>query len=262
MPKKSNKSNKPGFSFSCLLWAIAIRQHSPRWDFQPLYSALSAVCSETAFDMQRLLQVHALRQVENRRAFPTRRSSRRKNILPHLFDSLLIFPIAKSSVHGEIDLANSMGLAATLLSICEVAGRNARRRVVSPKECACTGTTSCITSFLANIPPEGVYLLSENSMAELFTLDEAAAIAEIEPDTVRTALEKRAVTPSRKVKTGKAVRYQLSEGDVLYLLVVTEFPSPLSKDDKDSLAKVLAHGTRSAKHWTSDGRTSSFARET
>ncbi|PYT68497.1 MAG: hypothetical protein DMG42_24220, partial [Acidobacteria bacterium] len=90
-------------------------------------------------------------------------------------------------------------------------------------------------------------------MAELFTLDEAAAIAEIEPDTVRTALEKRAVTPSRKVKTGKAVRYRFSEGDVLYLLVVTEFPFPLSKDDKDSLAKVLAHGSKPANHWTSDG---------
>jgi len=90
-------------------------------------------------------------------------------------------------------------------------------------------------------------------MSELFTLDEAAAIAEIEPDTVRTALEKRAVTPSRKVKTGKVVRYRFSEGDVLYLLVVTEFPFPLSKDDKDSLAKVLAHGSKTAKHWTSDG---------
>jgi hypothetical protein len=31
-------------------------------------------------------------------------------------------------------------------------------------------------------------------MAELFTLDEAAAIAEIPPDTIRTALEKRVVT--------------------------------------------------------------------
>jgi hypothetical protein len=36
-------------------------------------------------------------------------------------------------------------------------------------------------------------------MAELFTLDEAAAIAEIEPATVRTAREKRTVTPSRKI---------------------------------------------------------------
>jgi hypothetical protein len=102
-------------------------------------------------------------------------------------------------------------------------------------------TTSCITIFLAN-------LLSENSMAELFTLGEAAAIAEIEPGMIRTALEKRAVTASRKVKTGKAVRYRFSEGDVLYLLVVTEFPFPLSKDGKESLAKVLAHGSKTAKH--------------
>ena len=90
-------------------------------------------------------------------------------------------------------------------------------------------------------------------MTELFTLDEAAAIAEIEPDTVRTALEKRAVTPSRKIKAGKAVRYRFSEGDVLFLLVLAEFPFPLSKDDKDSLAQVLAHGSKTARHWVSDG---------
>src|SRR5215472_4104408 len=90
-------------------------------------------------------------------------------------------------------------------------------------------------------------------MAELFTLDEAAAIAEIEPDTVRTALEKRSVTPSRKIKTGKAVRYRFSEGDVLFLLVLAEFPFPLSKEDKDSLAQVLAHGSKTARHWISDG---------
>ena len=95
--------------------------------------------------------------------------------------------------------------------------------------------------------------MSDNKMAELFTLDEAAAIAEIEPDTVRTALEKRTVTPSRKIKTGKAVRYRFSEGDVLFLLVLTEFPFPLSTDDKNSLAKVLAHGDRAAHRWVSEG---------
>ena len=66
-------------------------------------------------------------------------------------------------------------------------------------------------------------------MAELFTLDEAAAIAEIEPDTVRTALEKRSVTPSRKIKTGKAVRYRFSEGDVLFLLMLAEALSPFPR---------------------------------
>jgi hypothetical protein len=40
---------------------------------------------------------------------------------------------------------------------------------------------------------------------------------------------------------------------VLFLLVLTEFPFPLSKDDKNSLAKVLAHGNRTADHWVSEG---------
>jgi uncharacterized protein (DUF433 family) len=90
-------------------------------------------------------------------------------------------------------------------------------------------------------------------MAELFTLDEAAAIAEIEPDTVRTAVERKTVTPSHRIKAGKAVRYRLSEGDVLFLLVLAEFPFPLSKDDKNSLAKVLAHGSKAADRWISEG---------
>jgi|SRR6266404_3209451 len=105
------------------------------------------------------------------------------------------------------------------------------------------------------MPPYVVYLLieKESPMAELFTLDEAAAIAEIERDTVRTALEKRTVIPSRKTKTGKVVRYHFSEGDVLFLLVLTEFPFPLTKDDKDSLAQVLARGRKIANHWISEG---------
>jgi len=37
------------------------------------------------------------------------------------------------------------------------------------------------------------------------------------------------------------------------LLVLTEFPFPLSKDDKDSLAKVLARGSKADKHWKSKG---------
>ncbi len=50
-------------------------------------------------------------------------------------------------------------------------------------------------------------------MSEVFTLDEAAAIAEVKLDTFRTALEKRAVPPSRKEKRGKVVRYHFSVGD-------------------------------------------------
>jgi len=90
-------------------------------------------------------------------------------------------------------------------------------------------------------------------MVQLFSANEAAAIAEISPDTIRTALEKKSVSPSRKQKTGKAVRHQFSAGDVLLMKVLAEFPFPLSKRDKQSLAQILARGNRTAAHWSLQG---------
>jgi len=87
-------------------------------------------------------------------------------------------------------------------------------------------------------------------MPELFSVNEAAAIAEISPETIRTALEKKSVAPSRRYRAGKAVRHQFSPGDVLYVKVLSEFPFPLSKQDKRSLAQVLAQGHRKASHWS------------
>ena len=90
-------------------------------------------------------------------------------------------------------------------------------------------------------------------MAELFSVSEAAAIAEISPDTIRTALEKKSVTPSHKRKAGQAVRHQFSAGDVLFVKVLAEFPFPLSKRDKRSLAQVLVRGNRRAGRWSVQG---------
>jgi uncharacterized protein (DUF433 family) len=86
-------------------------------------------------------------------------------------------------------------------------------------------------------------------MLDLFTVNEAAAIAEVSPDTIRAALEKKAVTPSHKQKTGKAVRHHFSVGDVLLLKLLAEFPFPLTKADKDALAQILARGYRNAAPW-------------
>ena len=91
-------------------------------------------------------------------------------------------------------------------------------------------------------------------MAELFSVNEAAAIAEVSPETIRTALEKKSVTPSHKRKTGKAVRHQFSAGDVLFVKVLIEFPFPLSKEDKLSLAQILARGSRKAAHPRTHGK--------
>ena len=90
-------------------------------------------------------------------------------------------------------------------------------------------------------------------MTELFTVNEAAAIAEIPPATIRTALEKKSVTPSQQLTAGKAVRHKFSARDVLFVKVLFEFPFPLSKQDKQSLAEVLAHGSRQAEHWSLRG---------
>ena len=90
-------------------------------------------------------------------------------------------------------------------------------------------------------------------MLEAFSVNEAAAIAEVPPDTIRTALEKKSMAPSFKRKTGNAVRYRFSVGDVLFVKVLVEFPFPLSKEDKQSLAKILSRGDRRAARWSRKG---------
>jgi uncharacterized protein (DUF433 family) len=90
-------------------------------------------------------------------------------------------------------------------------------------------------------------------MPELFSVNEAAAIAEVSPEVIRTALEKKAVTPSHKQRVGKAVRHKFSAGDVLFVKLLVEFPFPLSRRDKQSLAQILAHGNRKAAQWSLQG---------
>src|SRR5215831_11843001 len=110
----------------------------------------------------------------------------------------------------------------------------------------------CGESYLI-MPPIVVYFKREILMTELFSVSEAAAIAEVSPETIRTAMEKKSVAPSSKRKTGKAVRYQFSVGDVLLVKVLVEFPFALSQEDKQSLAKILSRGSRRAARWSREG---------
>ena len=90
-------------------------------------------------------------------------------------------------------------------------------------------------------------------MPELFSVNEAAAIAEVSPETIRMALEKKSVVPAGKRKTGKTVRYQFSIGDVRFIKVLDEFPFPLSKRDKQCLAQILAPGKKLGRPWSMQG---------
>ncbi|HVZ18385.1 MAG TPA: DUF433 domain-containing protein [Terriglobales bacterium] len=87
-------------------------------------------------------------------------------------------------------------------------------------------------------------------MLELFTLTEAAAIAEVSPDSIRTAMEKKSVVPSHRQRVGKVVRHQFSAADTLLVKVLTEFPFALSKQDKESLARVLVSGQKRSGCWS------------
>ena len=77
-------------------------------------------------------------------------------------------------------------------------------------------------------------------MSELLSLTEAAAIAELSPEIIRTALEKNSLSLSRRRKVGKAVRHEFTLDDVFLLKLLAEFPFPLSREDKSAL-KLLIH---------------------
>jgi uncharacterized protein (DUF433 family) len=90
-------------------------------------------------------------------------------------------------------------------------------------------------------------------MRESFTLAEAAAITEVSPEAIRTAIEKKFIKPSYRKRVGKATRHQFSENDLLLIKALVEFPFALSKADKSSLAEVLANGNRQSGPWLRRG---------
>ncbi len=102
------------------------------------------------------------------------------------------------------------------------------------------------------MPPKVVYFC-RGIMSDVYSLREAAAIAELSPDTIRTAVEKKSVAPSRGKKVGKAVRHGFSPSDVLLVKLLSAFPFPLSKQDKQHLARVLSGTQRQAGRWSLRG---------
>jgi uncharacterized protein (DUF433 family) len=86
-----------------------------------------------------------------------------------------------------------------------------------------------------------------------FSLTEAAAIGELPPEVIRTALEKARMPLSRKHRVGKAVRHGFSIDDVFLLKLLAEFPFPLPKNDKVALKTLLTRGARRAGPWRTEG---------
>jgi uncharacterized protein (DUF433 family) len=86
-----------------------------------------------------------------------------------------------------------------------------------------------------------------------FSLREAAAIAEIPESTIRTAIEKRSITPPSS-RVGKSIRYQFDLNELLFIKLLTEFPFSLPKEDKDSLRHLIGKSSGSVGRWEMRGR--------
>jgi uncharacterized protein (DUF433 family) len=85
-----------------------------------------------------------------------------------------------------------------------------------------------------------------------FSLREAAAIAEIPESTIRTAIEKRSITPPSS-RVGKSIRYEFDLNELLFIKLLTEFPFSLPKEDKDSLRKLVGKSAGFAGRWQMRG---------
>jgi uncharacterized protein (DUF433 family) len=85
-----------------------------------------------------------------------------------------------------------------------------------------------------------------------FSLREAAAIAEIPESAIRTAIEKRSISPQAS-RVGKSMRYEFDLSELLFMKLMSEFPFSLPKPDKDSLRQILGKSVGSAGRWQMRG---------
>jgi uncharacterized protein (DUF433 family) len=84
------------------------------------------------------------------------------------------------------------------------------------------------------------------------SLREAAAIAEISESTIRTAIEKRSISPQAS-RVGNSIRYKFDRNELLFIKLLSEFPFSLPKQDKDSLRQLLGKPAGSAGRWQMRG---------
>jgi uncharacterized protein (DUF433 family) len=90
-------------------------------------------------------------------------------------------------------------------------------------------------------------------MDRLWTIREAAAIADLPAKTLRSLMEREGLKPepARELKPGSA--RLLSMRDLVYLKLMAEFPFALGKADKAALEGLVRRRKVSAFSWRSEG---------
>lgn len=81
-----------------------------------------------------------------------------------------------------------------------------------------------------------------------FSIKEAAVIADVPEAVVRKAIEARTICPVVEM-AGRTPRYRFNAHGMLYLKVVTAFPLPLRRDDKQALWNIIEGKRSSSGRW-------------
>lgn len=90
-------------------------------------------------------------------------------------------------------------------------------------------------------------------MSHLYSVREAAVIAEVPPKIFRIALDKKVLTSSSVRNVGQAVRHELSVRDVLFTKLLWEFPFSLSRADKTALEDLVIRRKHAVHQWQMKG---------
>ncbi len=90
-------------------------------------------------------------------------------------------------------------------------------------------------------------------MDRLWTIREAAAIAELPSKTIRTTIDREALARGRADESRRRNGYLLSLRDLVYLKLRAEFPFALDKAHKAALESLVRGRKTAASGWRIDG---------
>lgn len=88
-------------------------------------------------------------------------------------------------------------------------------------------------------------------MPVLFSIKEAAAIADVSERTLRKAIETNTVRP-KVVSTGPARYYKFGVTDLLYLKLIATFPFPVGRNDKEAWRELIETKRAFSARWRRD----------
>jgi uncharacterized protein (DUF433 family) len=81
-----------------------------------------------------------------------------------------------------------------------------------------------------------------------FSLKEVAALVDVPERTVRRAVEQKVVR-ARAIKVGHVLRYRIEARDLVFVKLLTAFPFPIDRNDKEAWQQIIGKRRPAAGRW-------------